>query len=104
MLYNLHLRDNMDVSKEIRSALLEDHLSYIDDNRDIIVLGGALLDEDGQTRIGSAFILNVANRGDADRFSINEPFRKAGLYASVTITRMRRAQWAPEHAPASPDA
>jgi len=46
-------------------------------------------------------ILNVPSLADAEAFSMNEPFRKAGLFSSVKITRMRRGQWHPENAPAS---
>ena len=35
----------------------------------------------------------------ADAFSENEPFRKAGLFSSVKISRMRRGQWNPAAAP-----
>ena len=103
MLYILHLEDDMAVSKPIRSEHLDAHLAYIDQHRDIILLGGALLDEDGATRVGSAFVVNVRDRQQAEDFSKNEPFRRAGLYRSVNIRRMRRAQWRPDIAPAAPD-
>jgi len=35
----------------------------------------------------------------AEKFSAEEPFRKAGLFKSVKITRMRRGQWNPQAAP-----
>jgi len=59
------------------------------------VLGGGLLSEDGQTRLGSVFIINVPNRKAAEVFSSEEPFRKAGLFHTTKITRMRRGQWHP---------
>ena len=37
----------------------------------------------------------------AERFSENEPFRKAGLFSSVKVSRMRRGQWNPAAAPKS---
>lgn len=103
MLYNLHLMDDPSVSKQIRADLLQEHLAYIEANMHRIVIGGALLDEDGSTRIGSAFLLNVKDLEEAERFSREEPFRRAGLYRSVSIIRMRRAQWAPGNAPSSAD-
>ena len=33
----------------------------------------------------------------------NEPFRKAGVFRTIQISRMRRGTWNPENAPASPD-
>ncbi|WP_242561457.1 MULTISPECIES: YciI family protein [Pandoraea] len=99
MLYILYCRDDPSVSHAIRSAHKDAHLAYLARHTDLIVIGGAMLAEDGQTRVGSTLILNVDRREQAEQFSLNEPFRQAGLYASVTITRMRRAQWFPEHAP-----
>jgi uncharacterized protein YciI len=103
MLYVLHCRDDMRVSARIRAEHLEAHLAYIDRHQDLIVLGGAMLAEDGRTRTGSTLILNVPDRAAAEAFSLAEPFRCAGLYASVEIDRMRRAQWRPDRAPATPD-
>jgi uncharacterized protein YciI len=62
------------------------------------MLGGALLAEDGK-RTGSCLLINVPSRDAAEEFSRNEPFRQAGLFKTVKITRMRRGQWYPEHAP-----
>jgi uncharacterized protein YciI len=60
-----------------------------------------MLGEDGATRLGSVLIINVKSREEAERFSANEPFRKAGLFERVEITRMRRGQWNPAVAPTS---
>ena len=43
----------------------------------------------------------MPSREEADRFSLNEPFRKAGVFKSVKVTRMRRGQWNPDAAPKS---
>jgi hypothetical protein len=37
----------------------------------------------------------------AEAFSRDEPFRKAGLFGTVKISRMRRGQWNPAAAPKS---
>ena len=101
MLYVLYCEDDSKVSKQIRSEHKEAHLAYLDQHKSLIVLGGAMLDDDGETRLGSTLILNVPTRAEAEAFSAGEPFRCAGLYARVRITRMRRAQWRPELAPTS---
>ena len=72
-----------------------------DAHEDILVLGGALMAEDGKTRTGSVLIINVPDLAAAERFSENEPFRKAGLFSSVKVSRMRRGQWNPAAAPKS---
>lgn len=98
MLYIIYQEDRDD-GAEIRAANRDEHFAYLERHRNILVLGGALLAEDGMTRIGSCLILNVAGREQAEEFSRNEPFRRAGLFKSVRIARMRRGQWNPAAAP-----
>ena len=98
MLYIIYQVDKPNGS-EIRAAQREAHFKYLDEHEDILVLGGAMLADDGATRIGSVLIINVPDREAAERFSENEPFRKAGLFERVDITRMRRGQWNPDAAP-----
>jgi len=100
MLYIIYQEDR-EGGEAIRTAAKESHLAYLDRHRDILVLGGALLAEDGVKRLGSCLIVNVPDRAAAEAFSAKEPFRKAGLFKSVKITRMRRGQWNPAAAPRS---
>ncbi len=100
MLYIIYQIDGPD-SPDIRAATRDKHFKYLDDHEDILVLGGALLADDGTTRTGSVLIINVEDLAGAEAFSENEPFRRAGLFARVEISRMRRGQWNPQAAPAS---
>jgi uncharacterized protein YciI len=101
MLYIIYQEDRPD-GAAIRADSRDAHFAYLDQHKDILVLGGALLaGDDDATRTGSVLIVNVPNRAAAETFSENEPFRKAGLFKSVTISRMRRGQWNPAAAPRS---
>ncbi len=100
MLYIIYQIDGPD-SPEIRAATRDAHFKYLDEHEDVLVLGGAMLADDGTTRTGSVLIINVESLADARAFSENEPFRRAGLFARVEISRMRRGQWNPQAAPAS---
>jgi uncharacterized protein YciI len=100
VLYILYNEDRPD-GLAIREATRDAHLAYLERHKDKLVLGGGLLSEDGQTRVGSVFIINVPDRKAAEAFSADEPFRKAGLFRTTKITRMRRGQWHPEVAPKS---
>lgn len=100
MLYIIYQIDKPG-GEAIRAATRDDHFAYLDAHADILVLGGAMLAEDGTTRTGSVLIVNVPDRAAADAFSENEPFRKAGLFERVEINRMRRGQWNPGAAPKS---
>ena len=98
MLYIIYQTDKPG-GEAIRATTRDEHFAYLDAHEDILVLGGAMLAEDGKTRTGSVLIVNVEDRAAAEAFSENEPFRKAGLFDRVEITRMRRGQWNPDAAP-----
>jgi len=100
MLYIIYQEDAPDTASR-RAAAREDHFAYLERHRDRLVLGGALMAEDGAARTGSVLILNVGSLAEAEAFSREEPLRKAGVFSSVRISRMRRGQWHPENAPAS---
>jgi uncharacterized protein YciI len=100
MLYIIYQED-CDDGAAIRAAERERHLAYLERHRDILVLGGALTGDDGTARLGSCLIINVPGREAAEAFSRDEPFRRAGLFKTVKITRMRRGQWNPAAAPAT---
>jgi len=97
MLYIMYNEDRPG-GQAVREATRETHLAYLERHKNIVVLAGGTLADDG-SRTGSVFIINVPNREAAERFSADEPFRKAGLFKMVKITRMRRGQWNPEAAP-----
>lgn len=85
-------------SAAVRDTHLQSHRSYLQSQRSVLVLGGATLTEDGHEARGSIFIVNVSSRAEAKAFSDRDPFTQAGVFASVTITRMRKSQWNPEAA------
>jgi uncharacterized protein YciI len=99
MLYIMYNEDrSAGEATPIRDATREAHLAYLERHKNIVVLAGGTLSEEG-TRTGSVFIINVPSRDAAEKFSAEEPFRKAGLFKTVKITRMRRGQWNPQAAP-----
>ncbi len=101
MLYMIYGIDKQPGAEEIRAAARPDHFDYLKKNQSILVIGGATLADDSDARTGSVLIINVPDRAAADEFALNEPFRKAGLFETVTVTRMRRGQWNPSAAPQS---
>jgi hypothetical protein len=62
------------------------------------VLAGATQSDDGAQAIGSLFIVNVNSRAEAKKFSDGDAFTQNGVFASITITRMKKGQWNPEAA------
>jgi hypothetical protein len=102
MLYMVYGVDASDAKKR-RADAIEDHFAYLEAHKDILVLGGATLGDDGETRTGSVLIVNLPDRTAANVFAENEPFRKAGVFEEVAVTRMRRGQWNPDAAPKTPE-
>lgn len=82
-----------------RNVVRDEHFDYLKKHEDILVLGGATLADEDATRTGSLLIINVPDRAAADAFADGEPFRKTGVFASYTVSRMRRGQWNPGAAP-----
>ena len=82
----------------LREKGLQVHLDYLKSQKGILVLSGATLTDDGKDYVGSLLIVNVNSRGEAKAFVDGDPFQKAGMFTSVTITRMSKGQWNPQAA------
>lgn len=82
----------------IRDKHLEPHRAYLKSQKGILVLAGATQNDDGTEAIGSLFVVNVNSRAEAKKFSDGDPFTQNGVFAGITITRMRKGQWNPEAA------
>ncbi|MFM0133665.1 YciI family protein [Paraburkholderia sediminicola] len=48
-------------------------------------LGGPLLTPDGATMIGTLIVIEVQDLAAAERFSAGDPYRKADLFAEVSV-------------------
>ncbi len=73
---------------EVRKANRDAHLAYIKETG-VVAQAGPLLDGDGQM-CGSLVILDVADQAAADAWAAGDPYAKAGLFDSVTITPWNR--------------
>ena len=82
-------------SAATREKVLQPHRNYLQSQKAILVLAGATQTDDGKEPTGSLFIVNVGSRAEARAFSDGDPFTKAGVFATITITRMRKGQWNP---------
>ena len=57
-----------------------------------IVMSGPLTSDDGQTMIGSLFVVEAADRATVEAFNQADPFHRAGIWERVTITGFIRRQ------------
>jgi uncharacterized protein YciI len=77
----------------LRDQHLKAHQDYLHAHKDIIVISGGTVSDDGATFNGSLLIVNVPGRAEAQTFADNDPFQKVGMIASVKITRMRKGMF-----------
>ena len=90
MPYAIQTEDKAD-SENIRSSHRAAHLEYLTRNQDLILAGGAIIDDDGTGGHGGIIIIDTDDRAEAERFVADDPFTKAGLFGKVTVTRWRKA-------------
>lgn len=75
-------------SDALRTSALDAHRRYIDNQSKGIVVSGPLVEDDGQTRIGQFYVVDVESRSSAEEFVAKDPFTIAGVFASVEIARL----------------
>lgn len=86
-LFVLHCVDKPN-ALEVRMGARDAHLAYVGGKRDILRLGGPMLDEAGGMA-GSLLIVDVADKAAAEAFSADDPYTKAGLWQRVDISAFK---------------
>ncbi len=84
MIYVFHLLDKPD-GQALRQALRPEHKAYLGAVAQRMAFAGPLLSDDGATMIGSVLAIDFESRDAAREWQAQEPFTKAGLYASVQV-------------------
>ena len=69
----------------LRQQVRPQHKAYLAQVADRIAFAGPLLHDDGVTMIGSLLAIDFDSREAAQAWLADEPFTRAGLYASVAI-------------------
>ncbi|MGH6933196.1 MAG: YciI family protein [Dongiaceae bacterium] len=89
MQFMIHCLDKPGLA-EVRLANRAAHLAYLDKHGASLIAAGPLLGDDGQAMIGSLLLMEFADRAAAERFCADDPYGKAGLFQSVTMTPWRK--------------
>jgi uncharacterized protein YciI len=55
-----------------------------------VIISGPLQSDDGDTMIGSLFLIESPSRAEVEAFTKADPFTVAGVWGEVTITRFHR--------------
>ena len=90
MPYIIQTRDKADYA-HVRAEWRAEHLDYLDKNTNKLLAAGALVDDDGSGGHGGVIIVDTDDREEAESFIANDPFSRAGLFESVSVTRWRKA-------------
>jgi len=72
-------------SAELRQRVRPEHKAYLAAVSDRIAFAGPLTHDDGATMLGSLLAIDFESRGAAHAWLGDEPFTRAGLYASTTV-------------------
>ena len=80
--------DSLDLRMEHRPV----HLDYLESRKDMLLAGGAVLDDDGKP-YGSVLIINTEDKAEAEAFAAADPFAQNGLFETVEVTAWRMAYY-----------
>jgi uncharacterized protein YciI len=79
--------DHVHVRNSVRPA----HVEYLISNQTKLLAAGAKLADDGETALGTLYLVDTDSRAEAERFAAEDPFTKAGLPGRLVVTRWRKA-------------
>ncbi len=81
MIHNINAPDALARRPQLEQA----HWDYLRALQHRMITAGPYFSSDGETRIGSIFIVDFPNAAVAKEWIDEEPFTKAGLYQRYTI-------------------
>lgn len=84
MLFVVHCLDKPGVT-ETRMALMQAHRDYTATKPIKILLSGPLTNDDGESVLGSFFLVEANDRAGVEAFQQADPLFQAGIWESVEI-------------------
>jgi hypothetical protein len=66
------------------------HLAYLNALGTKLKVAGALLSPDGQSPIGTMLIFDAGTRAQVDGYLADDPYARAGLFASLDVKPWRQ--------------
>jgi len=89
-LFVVHCLDKPDATPR-RLAAIDAHRAYLEKQGHVdIVISGPLQSDDGETMIGSFFMVEAPDRAAVERFQADDPLFGAGVWAQRNIQRFFR--------------
>ncbi|WP_108660366.1 YciI family protein [Acuticoccus kandeliae] len=78
-------------SVDLRMRVRPEHIEFLKANTHRLLGAGAKLSDDGETMLGTVYIVDTDSREEAESFVAQDPFSKAGLPGRIVATRWRKA-------------
>lgn len=90
MLFVVILKDKLNQS-DIRENLLQAHIEWLEEHKEIIPVGGSLRHELEQNPIGGLWIAEASSKPQLEKTMQTDPFFTAGLRESYDILHWSKA-------------
>ena len=90
MLYAVRFFDKPDC-QDIRAAHMDAHLTWLDDNSDVVLIGGSLRNAPGEPPVGGMWLVDATDRDAIEALLRTDPFWIHGLRAGYEIFFWRKA-------------
>jgi uncharacterized protein YciI len=84
MLFALIFNDKPDQT-ELRNTMLRAHIDWLEEQKEIIPIGGSLRREPGQTPVGGLWIAEAESKEELEKCLKTDPFYTSGLRQSYEI-------------------
>lgn len=83
-LFLVNARDKAN-SADLRQATRQAHLEWAGESRHKIAMAGPVLSDDGETMMGSTFVIEFDSLEEAKSWAAEDPYAKAGLFDRTEI-------------------
>ncbi|MEV6113651.1 YciI family protein [Streptomyces sp. NPDC052109] len=98
MLWTVHCTDGPGAA-ERRRELRAAHSARLGEASPRPLLYGPLVADDGETAVGSLFVLSAEDRATVRRWAEEDPFHTGGVWQDVRITALRLSDRSPVRVP-----
>jgi uncharacterized protein YciI len=97
MLFVVHALDKKDIlptrAKHYRAHRI--HLDKSEEHAVDVVTAGTLVADDGETPVGSIFVVDANDRAAVDAFTRSDPYHLYGVWARVEVHRYNKKRGSP---------
>lgn len=97
MLFVVHALDKRDIlptrAKHYRAHRL--HLDHAEEHNVGVITAGTLVADDGETPVGSIFVIDAADRAAVDAFTGSDPYHVNGVWERLHIHRYNKKRGTP---------